>query len=130
MRILVNYDKAEQGFLSVLQYHLKNRNIEAIATASTLSIGDLMAKASSCKAEAILLCNLYTLANLVPGDKPTLDNFRGSVLRYEFPVVVCNSLTHTQSLDHGSWLLGIDIDKLKDSKKPPIPFSYSTGTLR
>jgi DNA polymerase I-like protein with 3'-5' exonuclease and polymerase domains len=126
VRILVNYDKAEQGFLSVLQYHLRNRNIEAIATASTLSIGDLMAKAASCKAEAILLCNPYTLANLVPGEKPTLDDFRGSVLRYEFPVVVCNSLTHTQSLDHGSWLLGIDIDKLKDSKKPPAPFSYTT----
>lgn len=124
MRILVNYDKAEQGYLSVLQWHLRNKNIEAIATASPLDIGSLMAKASAIKAEAIFCCNPHTLANLVPGEKPTLDNYRGSVLRYEFPVVIGNSLLHTQTLDHGSWLLGLDIDKLKTAKIPPRPFSY------
>jgi DNA polymerase I-like protein with 3'-5' exonuclease and polymerase domains len=124
MRILVNYDKAEQGYLSILQWHLKNKNIEAIATASVLDIGTLMQKAASCKAEAILCCNPWTLKNLVPGDKPTLDDYRGSVLRYEFPVVVTNSLAHTQSIDHGSWLLGLDIEKLKTAQQKPIPFEY------
>lgn len=124
MRILVNYNKEEQGYLSVLQWHFRNRNIEAIATTSTLSIGDLMAKAANCKASAILCCNPWTLANLVPGEKPSLDDYRGSVLRYEFPVVVCNSLAHTQTVDHGSWLLGVDLDKLKTASDKPIPFSY------
>lgn len=124
MRILVNYDKTEQGYLGILQYHLKSKNIEAIATTTTLDIGTLMAKAASIKAEAILCCNPWTLAHIVPGDKPTLDDYRGSVLRYEFPVVVCNSLMHTQTVDHGSWLLGLDIDKLKTSKNSPVPFEY------
>lgn len=126
MRILVNYDKNEQGFLGILQWQLRNKGIEAIATFATLEIGTLMAKATAIKAEAILCCNPFTLANLVPGEKPTLDTYRGSVLRYEVPVVVCNSLTHTQTIDHGSWLLGLDIDKLKTAKIPPVPFSYKT----
>lgn len=124
MRILVNYTKEEQGYLGILTWHLRNRAIEAIATTSILSIGDLQAKAASCKAEAILCCNQGTLQNLVPGTKPTLDAYRGSVLRYPIPVVVCNSLTHTQTVDHGSWLLGVDVDKLKTARQEPTPFSY------
>lgn len=124
MRILVNYSKEEQGFIGILTWHLRNRAIEAIATTSVLSIGDLQSKAASCRAEAILCCNQGTLTNLVPGTKPTLDAYRGSVLRYPIPVVVCNSLTHTQTVDHGSWLLGVDVDKLKTAKQEPTPFSY------
>jgi DNA polymerase I-like protein with 3'-5' exonuclease and polymerase domains len=125
MRILVNYSKEEQGFIGILTWHLRQRNIEAIATTSILSIGDLQSKAASCKAEAILCCNQGTLANLVPGAKPTLDDYRGSVLRYDIPIVICNSLTHTQTVDHGSWLLGIDIGKLLTSKQAPTLFTYT-----
>jgi DNA polymerase I-like protein with 3'-5' exonuclease and polymerase domains len=89
-----------------------------------MDIGMLMAKAASIKAKAILCCNASTLRNLVPGAAPTLDNYRGSVLRYEFPVVVCNSLAHVQSVDHGSWLLGKDIDKLLTSHLPVVPFEF------
>lgn len=125
MRILVNYDKAEQGYLGILQHHLKARGIEALATTSTLDIGNLMAKAASVKAQAIFCCNGATLKQIVPGSEPTLDEYRGSVLRYEIPVVVGNSLTHTQTVDHGSWLLGVDLDKLKTAHIKPVPFIYS-----
>jgi len=124
MRILVNYDKNEQGYLGVLTWHLKQRNIEAIATTSLLDIGTLMSKASACKAEAIFCCHAGTLQALVPGSTPTLDAYRGSVLRYEKPIVIGNSLAHTQTVDHGSWLLGKDIDKLLSAKHKPLSFSY------
>lgn len=125
MRILVNYEKHEQGFLGILQWALKNRHIEAIATSSPMDIGQLMAKASSIGAKAILCCNSSTLHNLVPGSSPSLDDFRGSVLRYEFPVVICNSLAHTQTVDHGTWLLEKDIDKLFTAVKlQPEPFEF------
>jgi DNA polymerase I-like protein with 3'-5' exonuclease and polymerase domains len=121
VRILVNYDKREQAYLPVLQWHLRNRNVEAIATHSTLSITELEEKARQIKAEAVFCCNPFTLANLVPGVAPSLDDFRGSVLQYDVPVVVGNSLAHTQTVDHGSWLLGLDIDKCKTaSQKVPL----------
>lgn len=125
MRILVNYNKEEQAYLGVLQFHLRSRNIEAIATSSVLDIGQLMDKAASIKAHAVLCCNPWTLKNLTPGEKATLDEYRGSVLRYPTPVVICNSLAHTQTVDHGSWLLGIDIDKLKDARKQTSEIAYT-----
>lgn len=83
-----------------------------------------MAKAASMKADAIFCCNPQTLANLVPGASPSLDNYRGSVLRYEFPVVIGNSLLHTQTVDHGTLLLGVDLDKLQTAKNKPVPYEW------
>ena len=113
MRILVNYSKKDQSHLPILQYHLKNKNLQAIATNLTLSTGELVAKAKSSGCTAILLCNEDTLNNCVPGAKPTLDSFRGSLLNFSIPTIVTNSLLHTTSIDHGSWLLNKDLDKLK-----------------
>lgn len=124
MRILVNYDKREQPFLGVLQWHLRNRNVEAIATHATLSITELEDKAAQIKADAVFCCNPFTLANLVPGNAPSLDDYRGSVLQYSVPVVIGNSLAHTQTVDHGAWLLGLDIDKCKTAKQKVPPFVY------
>ncbi len=113
MRILVNYNKAEQSHLPILQYHLKSRNLQAIATNLALTPGELVAKAQQSKCDAILLCNPDTLMQCVPGNKPTLDLYRGSLLNFSVPAVVCNSLLHTTSVDHGAWLLGKDLDKFK-----------------
>lgn len=125
MRILVNYDKREQSHMSILQYHIKARNLQAIATNLPLSIGDLVAKAQQSGCQGILLCNESTLANCVPGKKPTLDSFRGSLLNFSVPTVVTNSLLHTTSLDHGTWLLQKDLDKFKTlSSAYKVPFSF------
>ncbi len=125
MRILINYSKKDQSHLPILQYHLKNKNLQAIATNLTLSIGELVTKAKSSGCTAILLCNEDTLNNCVPGAKPTLDSFRGSLLNFSVPTVVTNSLLHTTSIDHGSWLLNKDLDKLKTLNEAyKIPFDF------
>jgi DNA polymerase I-like protein with 3'-5' exonuclease and polymerase domains len=119
MRILVNYDKAEQNFLPVLQFFLKKNGLEAIATSSTLSIGELIAKAQTAQCKAIFLCNSKTLENCVPGTKPTLDDWRGSLLNFSVPTIVGNSLAHTQTIPYGSWLLEKDLARFKSLN--PIP---------
>lgn len=125
MRILINYSKKDQSHLPILQYHLRNKNFQAIATNLTLSIGELVTKAKSSGCTAILLCNEDTLNNCVPGAKPTLDSFRGSLLNFSVPTVVTNSLLHTTSIDHGSWLLNKDLDKLKTLNEAyKIPFYF------
>ncbi len=113
MRILVNYESKDQAYLPILQYHLKNRNFQAIATTLPLSIGELVMKAKNAKCDAILICNGDTLKNCVSSPKATLDLYRGSVLRFSVPALVCNSLSHTQTVSYGSWLLGRDLDKFK-----------------
>jgi len=112
IRILVNYNKEESNYLPVLQYHLKARNIEAIASSSAYTLGELLTKATVANCDAILLCNPYTLASILPEKNPSLDNYRGSVLRFSKKIVVCNSLAHTHTVPYGSWLLGKDLDKL------------------
>lgn len=116
MKVLVNYDKAEQAYLPVLQWHLRNSNIQALAVSSSLTIEGLLTKIQQTKVDAVVCCNAGTLANLVPGSSPSLDDYRGSILKYEVPVLVINSLAHTQTVDHGTWLLGKDLEKLKTYK--------------
>jgi len=125
MKILVNYDSKESAYLPILQYYLKQKNLQAVASSSVLELGELIAKAQVAGCEAIFCCNEGTLLNLVPGEKPTLDSYRGSVLRFSVPTVIGNSLKHTTSLDYGSWLLCKDLDKVLTSKLPPVPFEFT-----
>ena len=117
MRILVNYSTADQNYLPVLQYHLKQRNLQAIATNLPLTIGELIAKAKNASCDAILICNQDTLRQCVSSPKATLDLYRGSLLRFSVPAIVCNSLSHTQTVEYGTWLLGKDLDKFKTIHK-------------
>lgn len=112
MRILVNYDQKEHNYLPVLQFFLRQKSLEAIATNSILSIGELISKAQLAKCHAIFCCNEGTLRNLVPNDKATLDSYRGSVLKFSIPCLIANSLAQTQTVEYGSWLLNRDLDKL------------------
>ena len=111
MRILVNYDSEEAKFLPILQYHLRQRNLDAIASASQYTLQELITKARVSNCQAILICNVHTLKHCVPGKSPSLDAYRGSRLNFSVPAIVCNSLAHAHTVDHGAWLLGKDLDK-------------------
>lgn len=124
MRILVNYNKTEQNYLPVLQYFLKKLGFEAVATSSTLSIGELVAKAQTAQCQGIFLVNSDTLLSCVPGTKPTLDDWRGSLLNFSVPCIVGNSLTHTQTIPYGAWLLEKDLNKFKQLKEKKVEFSF------
>lgn len=113
MRLLVNYDKGESNYLSILQYYIKREGYEAVATSATLSIGELVAKAQSAKCQGIFLCNAETLANCVPGTSPSLDDWRGSLLSFSVPTIVGNSLLHANTIPYGGWLLGKDLARFK-----------------
>ncbi len=125
MRILVNYNKEDANYLPVLQYYLRAKHLEAVATYAPYTLAELLTKARVSGCEAILLCNTHTLINCVPGQKPTLDAYRGSVLNFSIPAVVCNSLSHTHTVDYGSWLLGKDLDKFAQLKNKTQPFSFT-----
>lgn len=124
MRILVNYSPSEQNYLPVLQYFIKKAGLEAIATSATLSIGELVAKAQGAKCQGIFLTNASTLESCVPGDKPTLDDWRGSRLNFSVPLIIGNSLAHTQTVPYGSWLLEKDLAKFSHLSKPVRPFAF------
>ena len=116
LRILVNYNREDQNFLPILQYHLRARNLEAIASSSPYTISELLTKAQVSGCKAILLCNSGTLQHCVPtttSKAATLDSYRGSRLNFSIPTIVTNSLSHAHTVDHGAWLLGKDLDKFK-----------------
>jgi DNA polymerase I-like protein with 3'-5' exonuclease and polymerase domains len=113
MRILVNYSKAEVNHLTVLKYFINKAGLQAVATDKTLSTGELVATAQSARCEGIFLCNQDTLANCVPGDSPSLDSWRGSLLNFSVPTIVGNSLLHSHTVPYGSWLMEKDLNRFK-----------------
>ena len=124
MRVLVNYSKEDKAHLSALAYILRNLGITALSTAKDLTIGELLSQAKSTNCNAILLSNEQTLRYCVPGDKPTVDKWRGSRLNFSIPTIVINKLEHIRTVPHGKWLLEQDILKLKLIFKAPEPFGY------
>lgn len=122
MRVLVNYQPDEQAYLSQLAYLLRKHGAQAMSTSKTLTIGELLTLAKNANCSAILLCNEQTLRACVPGDKPTLDKWRGSRLNYSVPTIVLNSLKHLNTIDHGTWLMEKDLAKLKYIHLPVEPF--------
>lgn len=113
MKILINYSQAEAAYLPVLQYYVKAAGYAAVATTSVLTISELVTKAKNSGCQGIFLCNEGTLRNLVPAKGATLDLYRGTRLDYSVPVVVGNSLTHINTVDHGKFLLQNDLEKFK-----------------
>jgi hypothetical protein len=97
-------------------------------TASDMTIGELLQKAQAINASAILLTNEQTLRYCVPGEKPTVDKWRGSRLNFSIPVIILNNLNHIHTVPHGEWLLGKDISKLKHIHKKPAAFSFTKLT--
>lgn len=125
MRILVNYHPREAHMIPVLAYILRNAGLEAVSTKQALTPSQLVEKAKLGSAHAILICNEETLAMCVPGDKPTLDKYRGTRLNFSIPAIVCNSLEHINTVRHGQWLLEKDISKFKTIHVPPQQFSFT-----
>lgn len=124
MRILVNYQIADKPFLSMLAYLMKQRGLEAVGTVTTMSSGELVAKAKMASCSAILLCNEYTLHNITGNNKATLDSHRGSRFDLSVPTIVCNSLQHIKTVNHGEWLMGKDLEKFSTIHKPAQPFNF------
>lgn len=124
MRILVNYQSSDQGYLSMLAFILKQEGLEAVSTKQALTFSELQTKAKLGKADAILVANQQTLENLAPSNKPTLDEYRGSRLNFSTPIIIANPLEHLKTVPHGEWLLKKDLEKFRFINKPALEFSY------
>jgi len=125
MRVLVNYNKEEKPHLAALNYVLKKHNVTGLFTATDMTIGELLEKAKAVSASAILLTNEQTLRYCVPGESPTVDQWRGSRLNFSVPTIVLNKIAHIHTVPHGEWLVGKDIEKLKWINKPAVRFSFT-----
>lgn len=124
MRILVNYQSSDQGYLSMLAYLLKQENLEAVSTKQALTFTELQAKAKLGKADAIMICNQATLANIAPSTSPSLDEYRGSRLNFSIPIIITNPLEHLKTVPHGEWLLKKDLAKFHTIHKPATDFTF------
>ena len=126
MKILVNFQENERHMLPVLSYFIKSQGYTAISTAKVLTISQLIDKAKAHGCQGIFLVNAQTLANCVPGTRPTLDLYRGSRLDYSVPVIVGNSLLQINSVIHGRFILETDLAKFKRlSLSQTKEFSFS-----
>lgn len=125
MRILVNHSAEDRTRLGALAFILRNMNINAVSTGADLTIGELLYKAKQASCDAIVVSNESTLRYLVPGDKPTVDKWRGSRLNFEVPTFIINKLAHIDTVPYGRWLLEKDLGKLKYAKVDSKKFTYS-----
>lgn len=112
MRLLVNYANVEKAYLPTLQYLLKQENHAAAVTAKAHNAQELVNLATQCQARFIIISNESTLKQVTGASDATLDEWRGSVIPHKIPMLVVNSLKHTQTVNHGRWLLQSDISKI------------------
>jgi len=125
MKVLINYTLEEKAYLNAMDWLLKKNGHEGVATSRTLSMTEINTLAASAGCSAVLVGNAHTLKNLVGGEKPTLDKWRGTRVDLNVVCIVINSLTHFHSVNHGQWLFQKDIDKLKYIHRKRTPFTYS-----
>lgn len=125
MQLLLNYDKEERDYLPPMAHVLRGMGFTAMSTSAVLTMPDLIAKAKIGGCSAIAVSNPGTLRNLVPGDSPTLDQWRGSRLNFELPVIILNKLAHIHTVPYGRWLLEKDLDKFRSVYRAPQQFSYT-----
>jgi DNA polymerase I-like protein with 3'-5' exonuclease and polymerase domains len=128
MRVLVNYEPAEKNHLQTLAYYLRQKGMTAVGSSASMTIGELLHKAKLGSCAAILLCNRDTLKHCVPGNKPTLDKWRGTRLDFSIPVIIINKLEHINTVPHGEWLLLRDLDKFKSIHIPSAKFDFTVLT--
>lgn len=125
MQVLVNFNKEDAGHLPSLAYYLRRAGLTALSTSKTLEMGQIIDYAKNNGCRAILLANTGTLARCVPGDNPTLDDWRGSRLNFSVPIIVINKISHLNTVAHGGWLLEKDLLKLKSLHKRPVEFNFT-----
>lgn len=125
MKVLLNYNKEERDYLSVIAHIFQGMGIQAVSTSQNMQLMELQAKAKMAGCQAILMCNTQTLRNMVPGESPSLDMWRGSRLTYEVPAIIINSLAHIHTVPHGRWLLERDLQKLRYMRVEPQKFRYT-----
>jgi DNA polymerase I - 3''-5'' exonuclease and polymerase domains len=99
--------------------------ITALSTVKDLTIGELLGQAKQQSCSAIILCNEQTLRYCVPGDKPTVDKWRGTRLNFSVPTIIVNKLEHIRTVPHGKWLLERDLSKLRTIFKAATPFGFN-----
>lgn len=125
MQVLVNYGIEDKAHIPALAYFLRKAGVTALSTSKDLTISELMGYAQKSGCTAILLTNENTLRYCVPGEKPTVDKWRGTRLNTSIPILILNKLAHIQTVPHGPWLLEQDLMKLSKILVPPTKFSYS-----
>lgn len=128
---MTNRDSNHKQYLN---YVLGSRGMQAAITTKTLTQDELYHLAKTVKCSGIVVCNPYTLKNLVsaPEKSMTLDNFRGTRLLFgSIPCVITNPLWHLTSVNHGRWLFDCDLDKLTFGswKGPAIEGEFISSTL-
>jgi DNA polymerase I-like protein with 3'-5' exonuclease and polymerase domains len=125
MRVLVNYSPGDSNYLAMLTYLLKAEGLDGVGTSATMGLLEIQEKAVRANCNAILCCNEATLANLVPGESPTLDKFRGSRLNSKVPIIIGSPLSHLSKVSHGQWLMQKDLSKFKTVRIPAEDFDFT-----
>lgn len=112
MRALINYSMQEKHFLPMFNVELSKKHIQSVTSSKTLSISQIEQLATHTNVDCVIVVNSGTLQNITGLPKASLDDWRGSILKFKVPVLVVNSLAHMVTINHGKWLLRNDLDKL------------------
>ncbi len=119
MRVLVNISSKEEAFQGMLYARFAQLGYRGKTTKRAHTMDSLMSIARQSKADAILLTNPKTLANIAPGHKgneASTADWRGSVFQTSIPIVVTQPLYHLRTTQSGPLTLSVDLGKLKHAK--------------
>lgn len=115
MNIFANIAPDDLPLQGLLTQSLDAYGMKAKGSTKTYDLGTLLKTAHHLGVDAIFLTNVNTLKNIVSDPKPSLGDWRGSLITTSIPIVVSNPLAHINSIPTGKKIHQIDIHKLHKS---------------
>lgn len=129
MLVLVNIGSRDKSYQGLLVHEFSQRGIKGKVIAKELGMEELLMIARKIKADAIYCVNPSTLTHLVPGVKPSLEDWRGSVLQTSIPIVLGLPIYNIHHRKAGKAFFSIDVGKLHSAVYGEV-FKYSYSIAR
>lgn len=130
MRMLLNCGEVEKSFRQPIASWTKQNNTPAQVTYGAKTLDELLSKAKVYQVDIIVVSCDATLYNLVGKNKGTHQDWAGSVLWEEVPILIINPLNHVKYRAIGHWLLQMHLGKIPRivKKKKPERFNWRIVT--
>lgn len=128
MKVLANISREENDLQGLLKQSFSSYGLSGKGASRTYEIGELINAARVSGCDAIFVTNPNTLKNIVNDPRPSLEDWRGSVLKTSIPIVISNPLAHINTKPEGKKLHTIDVAKLKQLHRPAFKYDLHICT--
>ncbi len=129
MKVLVNLSSRDKNYQGLLTTAFTRLGMKGKVIARTLGLEEILMLARRLKVDAIYCTNQGTLTNITPETKPSLEDWRGSVLQTSIPIIIGLPLFNIHARKAGKKMFEIDVGKIRHAVYGEL-FKYRYKVVR